>query len=41
MEVKMDRGLEEFIAARKAEGHKFVVIDDGGCIGWGMTADQA
>jgi hypothetical protein len=34
--------LEDYIAARRAEGASFVVIDkDGGCIGWGGTIDAA
>jgi hypothetical protein len=38
----MDTGLESFIAARRAEGAMYVVIDkDAGCIGWGPTIDKA
>ena len=37
-----DKGLEDFIAARRAEGAKYVIIDkDAGCIGWGVTIDEA
>ena len=38
----MDHGLELFIVARRDEGNKYVIIDvDAGCIGWGVTIDEA
>jgi hypothetical protein len=34
----MNKGMEKFIAARRGEGHRYMVAGkDGGVIGWGAT----